>query len=157
MTILTGCPALDVRTSAPATHVTPAGAAWLASASAHPQGTLAAWQARPTAPAVLPCGTAFDVVNVPVVLGRRMLDLLWAEGPGSGPAAVHRGRMLLFAAPGAAHRPPALLAWEEWSTPPARSAREPGPVAPSRLPTLIGELLSNQHHEQPGEPSRSQH
>ncbi|WP_162689118.1 hypothetical protein [Streptomyces sp. ICC1] len=41
--------------------------------------------------------------------------------------------------------------------PPARSAREPGPVAPSRLPTLIGELLSNQHHEQPGEPSRSQH
>lgn len=118
MTTLTGCPALDVRTTtASATHVTPAGAAWLASASAQPGGTLAAWQARPTAPAVLPCGTAFDVVNVPLVLGRRMLDLLWAEGPGSGPAAVHRGRTLLFAAPGTAHRLPALLAWEEWSTP----------------------------------------
>lgn len=117
-TTLTGCPALDVRTTtASATHVTPAGAAWLASASARPQGTLAAWQARPTAPAVLPCGTAFDVVNVPLVVGRRMLDLLWAEGPGSGPAAVHRGRTLLFAAPGTAHRLPALLAWEEWSTP----------------------------------------
>lgn len=119
MTTLTGCPALDLRTTttASATHVTPAGAAWLASASAQPGGTLAAWQARPTAPAVLPCGTAFDVVNVPLVLGRRMLDLLWAEGPGSGPAAVHRGRTLLFAAPGTAHRLPALLAWEEWSTP----------------------------------------
>lgn len=117
MTTLTGCPALDVRTNAPATHVTPQGAAWLASAAAHPHSTLALWQARPSAPAVLPCGTVFDVVNVPLVLGRRMLDLLWADGPGSGPAAVHRGRMLLFAAPGTAHRLPALLAWEEWKKP----------------------------------------
>lgn len=120
MTTLAECPALhtrDARTAAPATHVTPAGAAWLASASLRPRATLAAWQARPTAPAALPCGTAFDVVNVTPVLGRRMLDLLWAEGPGSGPAAVHRGRMLLFAAPGTAHRLPALLAWEEWGTP----------------------------------------
>lgn len=117
LTTAAGCPALeglDART-APATQVTPQGAAWLASASAHPENTLAAWQARPAAPAVLPCGTAFDVVNVPLVVGRRMLDLLWERGPGSGPAAVHRGRMLLFAAPGTAQRLPALLAWEEWS------------------------------------------
>ncbi|MGW0394048.1 bifunctional DNA primase/polymerase [Streptomyces sp. NPDC003042] len=147
---------LHART-APATHVTPQGAAWLTSASAHPRSTLAAWQDRPAAPAVLPCGTVFDVVNVPLVLGRRMLDLLWEQGPGSGPAAVHRGRMLLFAAPGTAHRLPALLAWEEWSpdaaaplchglgdavtVPPLASG--PGPsrwlVAPdARLPWLPG-------------------
>ncbi|CAL9444236.1 hypothetical protein SUDANB120_02305 [Streptomyces sp. enrichment culture] len=108
------CPDRDSRT---ATQVTAQGAAWLASASARPEDTLEAWQARPWAPAVLPCGTAFDVVNVPSVLGRRMLDLLWSEGPGSGPVAVHRGRVLLFAAPGTAHRLPALLAWEEWGNP----------------------------------------
>lgn len=100
--------------TAPATHVTPQGAAWLASAAAHPRRTLAVWEARPGLPATLPCGDPFDVVNVPLVLGRRVLDLLWAEGPGSGPVAVHRGRMLLFATPGTAHRLPALLAWEEW-------------------------------------------
>ncbi|PJN16748.1 hypothetical protein CG724_22470 [Streptomyces sp. CB02120-2] len=157
MTTLTGCPALDVRPSAPATDVTPSGAAWLASASAHPRTTLALWQARPAAAAALPCGTAFDVVNVPLVLGRRMLDLLWSEGPGSGPAAVHRGRLLLFAAPGVAHRLPALLAWEEWASPVAAPlchgagdavtvpplAAGPGPsrwlVAPdSRTPWLPG-------------------
>ncbi|MEU6892317.1 bifunctional DNA primase/polymerase [Streptomyces sp. NPDC046557] len=114
MTTLTGCPALDVR-PAPATQVTHEGAAWLASACTHPRSALAVWEERPAAPAVLPCGTAFDVVNVPLVLGRRMLDLLWAEGPGCGPAAVHRGRILLFTAPGTAQRLPALLAWEEWS------------------------------------------
>ncbi|PAX83886.1 hypothetical protein CLM81_19760, partial [Streptomyces albidoflavus] len=38
---------------------------------------------------------------------------LWEEGPGSGPAAVQRGRLLLFAAPGTAQRLPALLRWEE--------------------------------------------
>ncbi len=119
MTTLTtapGCPALDTRT-APATHVTHVtrqGAAWLSSASARPGSTLAIWEGRPASPAVLPCGTVFDVVNVPLVLGRRVLDLLWTEGPGSGPVAVHRARMLLFAAPGTAHRLPALLRWEEW-------------------------------------------
>ncbi|GHB41099.1 hypothetical protein GCM10010347_08490 [Streptomyces cirratus] len=112
MTTLTGCPApaLDVRPE-PATQVTHEGAAWLASACTHPRSALTVWEERPAAPAVLPCGVAFDVVNVPLVLGRRMLDLLWAEGPGCGPAAVHRGRMLLFAAPGTAQRLPALLAW----------------------------------------------
>ncbi|MFJ6939056.1 bifunctional DNA primase/polymerase [Streptomyces sp. NPDC101132] len=98
----------------PAAAVTPPGAAWLASASAYPRSTLSLWESRPTAPAVLPCGTAFDVVNVPVVFGRRMLDQLWEAGPGSGPVAVHRGRMLLFAAPGTAQRLPSLLDWEEW-------------------------------------------
>ncbi|WP_030759289.1 hypothetical protein [Streptomyces griseus] len=98
-------------------RVTAAGAAWLASAAAGPAdlGTaLARWEARPESPAVLPCGTAFDVVSVDPVFGRRMLDRLWEEGPGSGPVAVHRGRMLLFAAPGTAQRLPALLDWEEW-------------------------------------------
>ncbi|MEV8535312.1 bifunctional DNA primase/polymerase [Streptomyces sp. NPDC051211] len=114
------CPGLDTAHSAlpahaaSATRVTPQGAAWLVSASAHPRSTLAVWQGRPTAPAVLPCGTVFDIVNVPAVFGRRVLDLLWGEGPGSGPVAVHRGRMLLFAAPGTAQRLPSLLDWEEW-------------------------------------------
>ncbi|WP_063785041.1 bifunctional DNA primase/polymerase [Streptomyces sp. TP-A0356] len=90
------------------------GAAWLASAGTYPRSTLAYWAERPTAPVVLPCGTTFDVVNAPAIFGRRMLDRLWDEGPGSGPVAMHRGRMLLFAAPGTARRLPALLDWEEW-------------------------------------------
>ncbi len=97
------------------TRTTPEGAAWLASASAFPRSLEALWAARPSAPSVLPCGTVFDVVNLPVLFGRRVLERLWADGPGSGPVAVHRGRMLLLAAPGTAQRLPALLAWEEWA------------------------------------------
>ncbi|WP_063746760.1 bifunctional DNA primase/polymerase [Streptomyces sp. PsTaAH-124] len=99
-----------------ATRVTADGAGWLASAGPYPRSTLAHWRERPDAPVVLPCGTAFDVVGVPAVFGRRMLDRLWAEGPGSGPVAVHRGRMLLFAAPGTAHRLPSLLEWEDFGS-----------------------------------------
>ncbi|MFD3657309.1 hypothetical protein [Streptomyces sp. NPDC058620] len=99
-----------------AAQVTAAGAAWLARASACPRSTLSQWQARPDSPGVLPCGTVFDVVNVPVLFGRRMLEQLWSQGPGSGPVATHRGRMLLFAAPGTAQRLPSLLGWEEWGT-----------------------------------------
>ncbi|WP_175412428.1 bifunctional DNA primase/polymerase [Streptomyces sp. TRM64462] len=95
-------------------QITADGADWLVSASAYPSSTLALWEARPTAPAVLPCGTVFDVVNVPAIFGRRLLDRLWEEGPGSGPVATHRGRMLLFTAPGTGRRLPSLLAWEEW-------------------------------------------
>ncbi|WP_344356081.1 bifunctional DNA primase/polymerase [Streptomyces gobitricini] len=95
-------------------QVTADGADWLASAAAYPRSTLALWESRPTAPAVLPCGSVFDVVSVESVFGRRMLDRLWDEGPGSGPVAVHRGRLLLFTAPGTAHRLPSLLRWEEW-------------------------------------------
>lgn len=94
--------------------VTPDGAAWLASAGTYPRSTLALWKDRPDAPVVLPCGTAFDVVSAPAIFGRRILDRLWDEGPGSGPVAVFRGRMLLFAAPGTAHRLPSLLRWEEF-------------------------------------------
>ncbi|GGT15840.1 hypothetical protein GCM10010271_18330 [Streptomyces kurssanovii] len=103
-----------------AARVTPPGAGWLASAETYPRSALAQWEARPTAPAVLPCGSVFDVVTVPSIFGRRMLDRLWVEGPGSGPVAVHRGRMMLFAAPGTAQRLPSLLDWEEWgdSVPP---------------------------------------
>ncbi|MET9951430.1 hypothetical protein ABZ135_07750 [Streptomyces sp. NPDC006339] len=97
-----------------AARVTEDGAAWLASAAARPGAALTRWEERPASPAVLPCGRVFDVVNVEPTFGRRMLDRLWAEGPGSGPAAVHRGRMLLFAAPGTAQRLPSLLDWEEW-------------------------------------------
>nr|WP_267767422.1 hypothetical protein [Streptomyces albidoflavus] len=85
-------------------RVTAEGAAWLASAGAYP---------GVAGPAVLRCGITFDVVNVPPVFGHRILDRLWEEGPGSGPAAVQRGRLLLFAAPGTAQRLPALLRWEE--------------------------------------------
>lgn len=95
-------------------HVTPAGAAWLASASAFPRSVQALWSARPAAPSVLPCGTAFDVVNLPLLFGRRVLEQLWTAGPGTGPAAVHRGRLLLLVAPGTARRLPYLLSWEEW-------------------------------------------
>ncbi|WCN01476.1 bifunctional DNA primase/polymerase [Streptomyces sp. M92] len=98
-----------------ASDVTADGAAWLASAGAYPRSTLALWEERPAAPVVLPCGSAFDVVSAPTVFGRRMLDRLWEEGPGSGPVAEFRGRMLLFAAPGTAQRLPTLLEWEEWS------------------------------------------
>ncbi|MFJ8826516.1 bifunctional DNA primase/polymerase [Streptomyces sp. NPDC102467] len=94
--------------------VTPEGAAWLASAGTYPRSTLSHWESRPAAPVVLPCGSVFDVVNVPAVFGRRMLDRLWDEGPGTGPVAAHRGRMLLFTAPGTAQRLPSLLRWEEW-------------------------------------------
>ncbi|WP_418957250.1 bifunctional DNA primase/polymerase [Streptomyces tritici] len=95
-------------------QVTTPGAEWLASATGHPRSTRSLWEDRPAAPAVLPCGTAFDIVNTPAVFGRRMLDRLWEEGPGSGPVAVHRGRMLLFTTPGTAHRLPSLLRWEEF-------------------------------------------
>ncbi|MBC9725236.1 bifunctional DNA primase/polymerase [Streptomyces sp. TRM68367] len=97
-----------------ASDVTTYGAAWLASAGRYPRSTLALWEERPDAPVVLPCGTAFDVVTAPAIFGRRMLDRLWEEGPGSGPVAEFRGRMLLFAAPGTAQRLPTLLEWEEW-------------------------------------------
>ncbi|MFG2732027.1 bifunctional DNA primase/polymerase [Streptomyces canus] len=93
--------------------VTADGAAWLASAGTYPRSTLALWEERPAAPVVLPCGTAFDVVSTPSIFGRRMLDRLWEEGPGSGPVAMLRARMLLFAAPGTAQRLPSLLRWEE--------------------------------------------
>lgn len=96
--------------------VTSEGAAWLASAGTYPRSTLLLWAERPTAPLVLPCGTAFDVVNAPAVFGRRMLDCLWDEGPGSGPVASYRGRILLFAALGTAQRLPSLLRWEEWGS-----------------------------------------
>ncbi|NJP50749.1 hypothetical protein HCJ93_11875 [Streptomyces sp. SBST2-5] len=94
--------------------VTPDGAAWLASAGTYPRSTLSYWRERPDAPAVLPCGVAFDVVSTPAIFGRRMLDRMWEEGPGSGPVAQFRGRMLLFAVVGTARRLPALLEWEEW-------------------------------------------
>lgn len=94
--------------------VTPDGAVWLASAGPYPRSTLALWRERPDAPVVLPCGTAFDVVSAPAAFGRRMLDGLRDEGPGSGPVAAFRGRVLFFAAPGSAQRLPSLLSWEEW-------------------------------------------
>ncbi|TJZ55956.1 hypothetical protein FCH28_11840 [Streptomyces piniterrae] len=96
-------------------YVTLAGADWLASASPHPRALHTLWADRPGAPSVLPCGTAFDVINAPALFGRRMVDQLWSAGPGSGPVAAHRGRLLLFAAPGTAHRLPSLLHWEEWA------------------------------------------
>lgn len=110
--------ARDPRTLAfpTAAYVTLAGADWLASASPHPDEMHALWATRPAAPSVLPCGTAFDVINAPALFGRRMVDRLWSDGPGSGPVAAHRGRILLFAAPGTAQRLPALLGWEEWAT-----------------------------------------
>ncbi|MFI2374184.1 bifunctional DNA primase/polymerase [Streptomyces sp. NPDC018964] len=104
----------STRNASGVSGVTPDGAAWLASAGMYPRSTLAHWGERPDAPVVLPCGVVFDVVSVPTIFGRRMLDRMWDEGPGSGPVAEFRGRMLLFAAPGTAQRLPALMEWEEW-------------------------------------------
>lgn len=107
--------------------VTADGAAWLASASAggRARSVLAYWEERPGAPVVLGCGGVFDVVSTSVLFGRRMVDRLWSEGDGSGPVAVCRGRMLLFAAPGTAQRLPSLLAWEEWGGDRGRTAAIP--------------------------------
>lgn len=95
--------------------VTPAGARWLASASDFPRSVQALWSARPARPSVLPCGTAFDVISAPPIFGRRLVERLWATGPGSGPVASHLDRVLVFAAPGTAGRLRALLEWEEWA------------------------------------------
>ncbi|MFI7195844.1 bifunctional DNA primase/polymerase [Streptomyces massasporeus] len=113
-----------------ASEVTPDGAAWLASAGTYPRSTLALWEERPDAPVVLPCGSVFDVVSAPAMFGRRMLDRLWDDGPGSGPVAQFRGRMLLFAAPGTAQRLPALLEWEEWGGRGSREATRTDAVPP---------------------------
>ncbi len=113
----------STRNASDARGVTPDGAAWLASAGTYPRSTLAHWEEAPGAPVVLPCGVVFDVVSAPALFGRRMLDRMWQEGPGSGPVAEFRGRMLLFAAPGTAQRLPALMEWEEWG---ARGARTDG-------------------------------
>ncbi|WP_275560399.1 bifunctional DNA primase/polymerase [Streptomyces sp. 5-6(2022)] len=98
-----------------AAFVTPAGADWLASASASPRGVQALWAAAPTAPVTLPCGTAFDVISMDALFGRRVVGRLWTDGPGTGPVAAQGGRVMLFATPGTAQRLPALLGWEEWS------------------------------------------
>ncbi|MCC9308616.1 hypothetical protein LN042_16250 [Kitasatospora sp. RB6PN24] len=155
---------MDIWTYQSVASLTQAGEAWLASASEYPRSMRALWEARPWTPAVLPCGRAFDVISMPALFGRRVLDELWASGPGCGPVAGFRGRTLLFAQPGAAPRLRTLLAWEEWArhvppllchglgdavtVPPVRRAvdqPEPGPadgrwiVAPdSREPWLPG-------------------
>ncbi|GAA3364483.1 bifunctional DNA primase/polymerase [Streptomyces antimycoticus] len=97
-----------------AAYVTPAGADWLASASASPRGVQALWAGAPTAAVTLPCGTAFDVISMDALFGRRVVGRLWTDGPGTGPVAARGGRVMLFATPGTAQRLPALLGWEEW-------------------------------------------
>lgn len=98
-----------------AASFTPAGIDWLASASAFPRSVRALWSLHPGRAVELPCGTVFDVVSAPAMFGRRLLNALCRAGHGGGPVAVHRGRLLLFAAPGTAGRLPTLLRWEEWS------------------------------------------
>ncbi|MEV4329550.1 bifunctional DNA primase/polymerase [Streptomyces sp. NPDC049597] len=122
-------------------EVTPPGAEWLASARTSPGSALAQWEDRPTAPTVLPCGTVFDVVNVPAVFGRRMLGRLWDEGPGSGPVAMHGGRMMLFAAPGTAQRLPSLLDWEV-GVPSGRSPTGRGEAVPPLICHGIGDAVT---------------
>ncbi len=124
-----------------AASVTPAGADWLASASVFPRSVHALWAARPSAPSVLPCGIALDVVSAPALFGRRMVDRLWCEG--SGPVAVQRGRVLLFTRPGVAQRLPSLLSWEEWGTgvvPPllCHGAGDAVTIPPLRAPEPAG-------------------
>ncbi|MBZ4319297.1 bifunctional DNA primase/polymerase [Streptomyces huiliensis] len=108
-------PARFPQSTGPCEPVSAAGAEWLASASPLPRSVLALWGADPGSTLLLPCGRAFDVIGVPALFGRRMLDRLWSDGPGSGPVAAQQGRLLLFAAAGTAQRLPALLGWEEWA------------------------------------------
>ena len=96
-------------------YVTVAGAAWLASASEFPRSTKALLLTRPWAPITLPCGRVFDVLTLPGLFGRRVLDALWTSGPGYGPVASRLGRTLLFARVGTAERLHSLLSWEEWA------------------------------------------
>jgi hypothetical protein len=110
-----------------ASCVTPEGAGWLASACLFPASVHALWLHRPASPSVLPCGTAFDVVSAPPLPGRMILEQLWSNGPGSGPVAIHRGRVLLFAATGTAQRLPALLSWGEWRQPKRAATAETFP------------------------------
>jgi hypothetical protein len=100
--------------AARAEYVTDEGAGWLASSSRFPRSVRAMWWARPNEPSLLPCGTSFDVISLPSLFGRRVLDRLWTAGPGSGPVALHRSRLLVFCEPGTAARLPRLLTWEEW-------------------------------------------
>ncbi|WP_280728151.1 bifunctional DNA primase/polymerase [Kitasatospora sp. MAA4] len=106
---------MDIWTFESVEYLTVAGEAWLASASEYPRSMRALWEARPWAPTVLPCGRVFDVISMPALFGRRVLDELWASGPGCGPVATYRGRTLLLVQPGAAPRLRTLLAWEEWA------------------------------------------
>ncbi|MEI5523634.1 bifunctional DNA primase/polymerase [Streptomyces brasiliscabiei] len=141
-------------------EVTADGAAWLASAGTYPRSTLTLWEERPAAPVVLPCGTVFDVVSVPAIFGRRMLDRLWDRGPGSGPVAVYRGRMLLFASPGTAQRLPTLLEWEEWGSPGRTGAVPPllchGAGDAVTVPAVLRPDLSDRTDpaDRPGDPGR---
>ncbi|MCD0483318.1 bifunctional DNA primase/polymerase [Streptacidiphilus sp. ASG 303] len=105
---------MDIWTYESVEYVTVAGEAWLASASEYPRSIQALWRERPWAATVLPCGRVFDVVSLPGLPGRRVLEELWTTGPGCGPAASYRGRLLLFARPGTAERLSPLLRWEEW-------------------------------------------
>lgn len=106
---------VDIWTDESTELVSVAGEAWLASASEFPSSMRALWEARPWVPSVLPCGRVFDVLGMPSLFGRRVLDELWSSGPGCGPVALVRGRILLFVQPGAAPRLRTLLAWEEWA------------------------------------------
>ena len=82
----------------------------------YPRSTLALWGERPDGPGRPALRHARSTSSAcSALFGRRMLDRLWADGPGSGPGrgaprpdpAVRRAR----------HRPAAALAleWEEWS------------------------------------------
>lgn len=106
---------VDIWTYESVEYITVAGEAWLASASEYPRSVQALWRERPGAATVLPCGRTFDVISMPELFGRRVLEELWAAGPGCGPAASHRGRLLLFAQVGTAGRLRPLLSWEEWA------------------------------------------
>ncbi len=105
---------VDIWTYESVEYITVAGEAWLASASDYPHSLQALWRERPGAASVLPCGRTFDVVSLPEVFGRQVLEDLWTAGPGCGPVACHRGRLLLFARVGTADRLRPLLRWEEW-------------------------------------------
>ena len=120
----------------PAARTTTAGVEWLLSADTPGQRVRLLWATQPGAPGVLRCGTVFDVVSLALVPGRALLERLWRSGPGSGPVAVHRDRLLLFAEPGTAGLLPRLLAWEVWDD-------GGGPPGAETIPRVIGHGLGD--------------
>lgn len=79
----------------------------------------AAWDRAPGASVLLPTGLTFDVLEVPVLAGRRALVRLERLGLPLGPVILPpHGRAWFFVAPGGAAELPGLLYRMGWDDPP---------------------------------------
>ncbi len=78
------------------------GAAWLADAADDPAAVRASWHLDPQAPALLPVGRMFDMIEVAPLAGYEALSLLMCRRAEIGPVAVDNrtGRLGFLVAPG---------------------------------------------------------